>query len=392
MKTGLKTLLALALVAGSITTGAMPGAAVSTATAAASSANAKIFGYSDPAAGRTYIPIRVLSTFAGAKINATKDASKIEIVKDKQKIVLQAGKKKAEVNGKKVKIDAAPFAYDGVTYVPLGFAAQHLGLNVKWHESTSSMRIGSGGQSMDLPIIARGSLTDQPVTYRQQVFYSGGAAFRANIVTVQLMNSRVSLDAAFAHNRAGTVQNLKWIASQNYAYAAINATYFDAYSSAIYRAPYGYLVSKGDMKFVNGGSNLTVFAYDHNHMTRLIPGLQFGKAFAAGQVEGAVQAGPLLVQNGVVAVNAPREGFRDPAILRGQAARSAIGITRNHELIMVTTPKASMPQLARIMKQAGAYQAMNLDGGASSGLYMNGKYITKPGRPVSNALLVKVRK
>lgn len=388
MNKGIKMLLAIALVAGTITTGAVPGAQVATAAAATS---AKVFGYSDPAAGRTYIPIRVLSTFAGAKINAGQHAGKLEIVKGQQKIVLYAGKKKAEVNGKKVKIDAAPFAYDGVTYVPLGFAAQHLGLTVRWHESTSSMRIASGGQSMDLPVIERGSLTDRPVSYRQQVFYSGGSAFRANIVTVQLMHSRVSLDAAFAHHQAGTVQNLKSIAAQNGAYAAINATYFDAYSSAVYRAPYGYLVSKGNMKFVNGGTNLTVFAYDQNHLTRLIPGLQFGKAFDAGQVEGAVQAGPLLVKNGVVAVNAPKEGFRDPAILRGQAARSAIGITRNHELIMVTLPKASMPQLARVMKQAGAYQAMNLDGGASSGLYLNGKYVTKPGRKVSNALLVKVK-
>jgi exopolysaccharide biosynthesis protein len=40
------------------------------------------------------------------------------------------------------------------------------------------------------------------------------------------------------------------------------------------------------------------------------------------------------------------------------------------------------------MKQAGAYQAMNLDGGASSGLYFNGKYIRTPGREISNAILV----
>lgn len=41
------------------------------------------------------------------------------------------------------------------------------------------------------------------------------------------------------------------------------------------------------------------------------------------------------------------------------------------------------------MKKAGAYQAMNLDGGASSGLYYNGKYLTTPGRKISNALVVK---
>jgi exopolysaccharide biosynthesis protein len=40
------------------------------------------------------------------------------------------------------------------------------------------------------------------------------------------------------------------------------------------------------------------------------------------------------------------------------------------------------------MLKSGAYQAMNLDGGASSGLYYYGKYITQPGRDISNALLV----
>lgn len=34
---------------------------------------------------------------------------------------------------------------------------------------------------------------------------------------------------------------------------------------------------------------------------------------------------------------------------------------------------------------------MNLDGGASSGLYYNGKYLTAPGRKISNALIVTYR-
>ncbi|QDH22185.1 phosphodiester glycosidase family protein [Saccharibacillus brassicae] len=390
MGKGWKTLLAFALTTGLIAGGALPGASTQRAEAAA--AATKTYGYSDPAAGRTYVPLRVLSTFAGAKISGKTGKGKLEIVKGKQRITLHTGRKKAEIDGKKVRIDAAPFAYAGVTYVPLGFAAKHLGLTLEWNDATSSMHVASGDKAMDLPIIRRGSLTDRPVSYRQQVFYVGGAAIRANVVTVQLMHPRVSLDAAFAHHRVGTVQNLSAIAAQNGAYAAINATYFDAYSSAVYRAPYGYLVSKGDVKFINGGTDLTVFAYDRNHLARLIPGLQFGKAYEEGQVEGAVQAGPRLVNNGRIAVNAVKEGFRDPSILRGRAARSAIGITRDHKLIMVTLRRSSMPQLAHIMKQAGAYQAMNLDGGASSGLYLNGKYVTKPGRKVSNALLVKVRR
>ncbi|CAH8242984.1 phosphodiester glycosidase family protein [Paenibacillus melissococcoides] len=54
----------------------------------------------------------------------------------------------------------------------------------------------------------------------------------------------------------------------------------------------------------------------------------------------------------------------------------------------MTTSGATIPDLAQMMKQAGAQQAMNLDGGASSGLYYKGKYITSPGREISNALLV----
>jgi len=44
--------------------------------------------------------------------------------------------------------------------------------------------------------------------------------------------------------------------------------------------------------------------------------------------------------------------------------------------------------LATIMQKLGAYNAMNIDGGASSGLYYKGKLLTIPGRDLSNALVV----
>ncbi len=380
-------LLAVALAAGTMMIGTVPG----TAGTAAAAASPKTFGYSDPAAGRTYVPIRALGKLSGAQVNWTA-SGKIDIVKNKKKITLYSGKKKASVNGQPVKVDAAPFNERGVTYVPLGLLATHLGLGLKWENSISSMRITSGEKKMDLPIIKRGSLTNKPVRYRQKVFYIGNSAFRANVVTVQLMHPRVSLDAAFANHKVGAVQHLNKIAVQNGAYAAINGTYFNAYTKDAYKAPYGYLVSKGDVKFVNGGTNLTVFAYDTNQITRLIPGLGFGAAYDAGLVEGGLQAGPILLKDGRVALNPKAEGFRDPKILKGGATRSAIGITRNHELILLTVNGPTISQLTQIMKKVGAYQAMNLDGGASTGLYVNGKYVTKPGRQVSNALLVKVKK
>jgi len=105
-------------------------------------------------------------------------------------------------------------------------------------------------------------------------------------------------------------------------------------------------------------------------------------------ITGAIGVGPRLITNGKIDVNPVKEGFNDPKILTGAGARSAIGITRDHQLIFLTTRSATISDLAEMMKQAGAYQAMNLDGGASSGLYYNGKYVTTPGREISNALLI----
>jgi len=41
---------------------------------------------------------------------------------------------------------------------------------------------------------------------------------------------------------------------------------------------------------------------------------------------------------------------------------------------MVTVSKCTIQDLATIMKDLGAYNAMNLDGGASTSLYANGKF------------------
>lgn len=49
-----------------------------------------------------------------------------------------------------------------------------------------------------------------------------------------------------------------------------------------------------------------------------------------------------------------------------------------------------MKMVAHIAKELGMLEAMALDGGASSGLYYEGKYLTQPGRNISNALVVRV--
>lgn len=85
------------------------------------------------------------------------------------------------------------------------------------------------------------------------------------------------------------------------------------------------------------------------------------------------------------------EGFTEAKILSQSNARSAVGLTRDGKLLLVTTDSVKMSELAAVMLSLGAVEAMNLDGGASSGLWYDGAYVTKPGRAISNALLIFVR-
>ncbi|HHX41978.1 MAG TPA: phosphodiester glycosidase family protein [Armatimonadetes bacterium] len=107
-------------------------------------------------------------------------------------------------------------------------------------------------------------------------------------------------------------------------------------------------------------------------------------------VQEGLGCGPRLVAEGRVAYDPKAEGFNDPKILSLAGARSAVGIRRDGTLLLVTC-SATVRQLADIMKALGAYDAMNLDGGASSGLWVQGKYLVRPGRNISNAILILKR-
>ncbi len=116
----------------------------------------------------------------------------------------------------------------------------------------------------------------------------------------------------------------------------------------------------------------------------------------------SVGAGPRLLPE----LTAVEEAFLDPKTNRDaigvnqRNARSAIGITRDGEIILVMAAQKpegiSLPELAKVMKQLGAEQALNLDGGSSSALFYQGKTIYgKVGedgkavqRPVKSVLLV----
>ncbi|RAR41129.1 phosphodiester glycosidase family protein [Paenibacillus sp. MDMC362] len=343
--------------------------------------------------GQSYISVGALKTYDGVTVAYTAAEKKLHITREDTALTLYLGSRNAYVNGKKVQAKASPFSENGSTYVPLQFVSQHLGLKLSWGHNRSTLKITDGNVANTLPVLSGTFISSQtkPVTSTRKTFKVGSRSFSAQVVTVSLLHPKVELDVVLAGNKAGKVEDLRSIAKRSKAVVAINGTFFDAYTSGAYKAPYGYLVSKGHILHKASGDNRTIFTYDSNNLAVMIPGLDFKSVYDAGHMEGALQAGPRLLTDGKVTLDVKKEGFKDPKILTGGGARSALGITKDHKLIMLTTGGATIPQLAEIMKQAGAYQAMNLDGGASSGLYYNGSYLTTPGRQISNAIVVQYK-
>ena len=105
------------------------------------------------------------------------------------------------------------------------------------------------------------------------------------------------------------------------------------------------------------------------------------------QLQDALGGGPRLLP----AITATEEGFwaenqgkviRDAIALKQRNARTAIGIMPSGDLLWVMAAQKkelgqnsglSLPELADFMRSQGIQEALNLDGGSSSGMYYQGK-------------------
>ncbi|HAN46942.1 MAG TPA: hypothetical protein DCQ32_10410 [Cyanobacteria bacterium UBA8156] len=97
--------------------------------------------------------------------------------------------------------------------------------------------------------------------------------------------------------------------------------------------------------------------------------------------------GPLLLKEGQTVLDTNREGFRPPFDRQG-APRSVVATTVNGTLLLTAiggTP--TLLETIEVLRQLGAHNALNLDGGGSSTLYLGGRVRNRRQlRPIHNAL------
>ncbi|MDW8290990.1 MAG: phosphodiester glycosidase family protein [Armatimonadota bacterium] len=113
----------------------------------------------------------------------------------------------------------------------------------------------------------------------------------------------------------------------------------------------------------------------------------------------AVGGGPWLMRRGEILIDAPQQGFNE-GFSQNRHPRTAVGVTADGKLLLVTVdgrqPMSggmSLHELAQLMQQLGATDAINLDGGGSTTLAIRGGLVVNSPsegkeRPVANAIVV----
>lgn len=111
-----------------------------------------------------------------------------------------------------------------------------------------------------------------------------------------------------------------------------------------------------------------------------------GHHFAKWKMQTAVGGGPVLVQNGKIQISNNEELKFGGKAIDDKHPRTAMGYTADGKLVLLVVEGrnpgiaegASLSQLALMLQQIGCTEALNVDGGGSSCLLVNGKQTIAP--------------
>lgn len=123
------------------------------------------------------------------------------------------------------------------------------------------------------------------------------------------------------------------------------------------------------------------------------------------KMQTAIAGGPVLIQNGKVDVSNNEERMFIGKAIDDKHPRTAMGYTADGQLIILVVQGrmpgiaegTSLTQLAKLLLDLGCVEALNLDGGGSSCMLVNGKETIKPSdkegqRPVPAVFIIENKK
>lgn len=111
-------------------------------------------------------------------------------------------------------------------------------------------------------------------------------------------------------------------------------------------------------------------------------------AFKLEDMQWMISGGPDLVTDSKAAPVSKHPSFSEARFTTSSTPRTAVGVSASGRLLLVSVSSAKISEMKEIMLVLGSQDAINLDGGASTAMYYNGKVLSKPGRKLTTILYV----
>jgi len=156
------------------------------------------------------------------------------------------------------------------------------------------------------------------------------------------------------------------------------------YTDSTRRYPYAFQMPRPALKDRNPG--IKIHEVEPN-INRWFAGNRRKGIRKRWKMETAIGGGPVLIQDSQVRISSREERM----FLNSEEVkhpRTAMGYTREHLIVLVIQGRfpgiaegAGLSQVANILQELGCMEAINLDGGGSSCMLINGKETIKPSDP-----------
>lgn len=167
------------------------------------------------------------------------------------------------------------------------------------------------------------------------------------------------------------------------AWAVTDSSKKFAYADQLPTSPLKDSTSKHSIKELQRMTSIVALHSDKKPLTTL----------RKWKMQTAIGGGPVLLQYGEIKIfNNEELKFAGRAI-NDKHPRTAIGYTRDHKIIILViegrnpdAQGATLTEEAQILKELGCVEALNLDGGGSSCLLVNGKETIKPSDKTQRAV------
>lgn len=201
---------------------------------------------------------------------------------------------------------------------------------------------------------------------------------RVRVVEIEL-GPGVQIRPALADSKSFHSETFKHMIHRLQPYAAINGTFYNESMK-----PLGDILING--KLVNRGHYRNAMAVTDSGKVVFIKRGRHG--FNWSKYRFGLASGPMLVSDGAIVLNPHADGFKHKC-LGVKAWRSGVGLSKKGKLLLITAKEPlTLLEFARLMRDRGAVDALNLDGGGACGLYHKGKVLSFPSIPMTNLLVI----